>query len=556
MKRTQIWTLIAMLALSLIVFAASGCNESDGSSSDGDTEDGDSSDGDGDEPACEGSCADATTGGYCMGSNLCACEFGEWKVKNCNMACMALGVQAVGCGMTSTGNFDCLCDASDGDDPDGDDPDGDNSDGDDPDGDDPDGDDDNPCDKEGFVTRSQRAEVEVDDETDLATWTYTVYNKSAYPVDVLTVVIKGDKGGPQSPTTFTIAEADTSMATCSTCITVQQACNIGSSGTLTCARSFMPIAGATVSFTELGKALKEPFGGSFTDLNLQEVTIKTSNGYTTPVEDGWQWCLGDKTFLDAITEPGYVDMEKPTDTTCDYPDGPYHFMGPSPGQSNPEPGVVPPMEWPSAYYKGQDVGLDLAQYRCDHPEIKTLFVFVGAGWCPACRDLFRQRVCNDGGLEEELIARQSQLLYVIGQDAAGRDSDAEYADGLMDGYGCEKGIRISDHDNTAGFPVIFYSEMFSGIPWVSAIRMSDMKLIQELGDNPLPPFDYIGIAEDNMDPVVDGDTDAEVDGDGTEDEMEAESTEDETDGDIAEAEMTEDETELEVVEAEAADGEL
>jgi hypothetical protein len=289
------------------------------------------------------------------------------------------------------------------------------------------------------------------------------------------------------------------MATCVVCVVLSTDCTADENGHLICNKTFMPSGrgDGVVEFTRLDNANEGTFSGKIRNLEMREVTIGEDDA-TTPVEEGETRCLTDVTFKGELPSAGFVEMDPPAGLTCDYPEGPYYFIGPEPDKAKPWPGTVPPMGWPGAYIGDERVGFNLAQYRCDHPEVKTLFIMTSAGWCPACRTFYGQMVCPEGELEDQLYALSAEILYVVGDtNTPGDPATNEFANEYMNGKGCKRGIRISDTDNTAKKRVIWYTPMSTGIPWVSVVRMSDMKLIYEQGDTYY--LDFTGIAQDVID---------------------------------------------------------
>jgi hypothetical protein len=348
------------------------------------------------------------------------------------------------------------------------------------------------CDDNGFTSVKDRTEILYEDSGDRV-WIYNGTGDATTTFESLSIQVYESYNPPMVAGTYTIAAKDTSYETCARCILFSTECE-KNLGTTSCNKVLMPRAGSTYTVDTYGSGPGATFHVTLDNIELQEVEIDIDTYETTPVANGSTWCLNDVETSSVIVEPGYVDLPQPTG--CDYPAPPYFFLGPEPGQSTPEMGTVPPMAWPGAFFGGTEVGFDLAQYKCDHPEIKTLFIMVGAGWCSACKDFFETMVCNDGGLEEELHALNAEMLYVIiDNNTPGSPATNTFANTKMNSYGCEGGYRFSDTDNSAEFRVIGSSNMFAGIPWSAAIRMSDMKLTDEQPDTDW--LDFVAIATAN-----------------------------------------------------------
>ena len=351
------------------------------------------------------------------------------------------------------------------------------------------------CDGNGYTAIQGRAEKGQESSGD-AIWLYNGSTGTTGPFESLHVEIWESYGAPMVPGTYTLDAAETSYDTCGVCFILSSDCDMSSQQT-SCDKTYMPYAGSTYTINSLGDGVGDTFSITLDDVAFREVTID-DNWVATDVPNGSTWCVADGEATSEIVAPGFVDMEPPTGLSCQYPDGPYHFMGPEDGETTPAPGTVPPMGWPGAYFGGQEVGFDLAQYKCDHPEIKTLFLIVGAGWCPSCKDFMEQSVCPNGGLEDQLHAENAELLYVWGDgNQPGWAASNQYADTKVSSYGCDGGYRIADVDNTAGFRVIYSSSMFEAIPWAAAIRMSDMKLTHEQSETASQWMDFVGIAQTN-----------------------------------------------------------
>ena len=325
-------------------------------------------------------------------------------------------------------------------------------------------------------------------------WDYKGYSSLEETFDVLSITNFTSDGAPSKTGTYDIKSKDTSLADCSFCFLVETDCTKDQSGERSCDMAFMPMEIGSYTLKQLGKGLESPFKGNLNEVVLQEVTIG-EDGKTTPVEDGETWCMDGFEFSGNLPAAGFVNMDRPEGVNCDYPEGPYFFWGPGAGVSNDEPGTVPPMSWPGAYIDGQPTGFDLAQYRCDNPDVKTLYVILGAGWCSACHAFMGSFVCGIGTFLDDLHALNGEALFVVGDNnTPGSRADNQFANDYVDKYECDGGIRLSDIDNTGGRRVIWASSMHAAIPWVAVIRMSDMKLTHR---GYTDEIDFYGIAEDN-----------------------------------------------------------
>ncbi len=391
--------------------------------------------------------------------------------------------------------------------------DGDNTDGDVIDGDTPDGDttvdgdttdgDTNvdgdipqlSCNRTGYAPEVERVDLLLDDQ-DETLWSYKGYSQARYPMNVLRFEMWKGNGAPTEPGTYPIGEDETSYATCANCMVFEYNCDYNDQGVRYCGRTYMPAQGGEIVISEISDVPGDMLSVTFNNVALQQVTI-AQDMTTTPVENGDVWCLDTYTFSVMVKDPGYVHLDKP-EVDCGYPEPPYYFLGPEPGKTEPEPGTVPPLSWPGAYHYDEITGLDLAQYRCDHPETKTLFILVSAGWCPACQEFLMNQFCIEGGLEDRLVDLNADFIHVVGESSfPGIPTGNSFANDKINLYGCTEGYRLSDIDSNADERVIFDSVMFNAIPWAAAIRMSDMKLTHEQSSEYY--LDLIQIAVQNMD---------------------------------------------------------
>ncbi len=505
-KRTP-YLFLSLLILTLLFAFQTGCSDS-GDNAD---EDGDHST-DGDEPAdgdapenttesCEGSCS-LSAPAFCVGDSVCNCIAPFWMASDCDDVCAQSGKVSDGCGLVSSMPMQkgCLCKDSDGD----------------VDGD-VDGDADGDMDEEqivgcaefGFTPQAQIAELSGPGPK--LYWKYTGYSKTSFPLNMLVLENFANNGGPTEPGTYTIGENETSYQTCGLCLRLRKSCNYNNAGELVCGSTYMPKPGGTITIEALGDWSGEDFTVKLENVEMQQVVIG-DDGVTTAIEEITALHCFEQHSIDAeLYVDGYTELDPPDDLTCDYPPAPYYFLGPEGTNTHPEACTVPPMGWPSAYLNDQEVGFNLARFKCEHPEINTLFVLISAGWCPACTQFYRDTFCVAGGIHDHLKELNAEVLWVVTQDANGDPTTSDYANQRVNFYGCEGGYRISDNDNTAGRPVIADSWMFDAFPWSAAIRMSDMKLIKEQGRSFYLLYEII--AQQNNAAAADGDEDGDAEAD-------------------------------------------
>lgn len=292
-----------------------------------------------------------------------------------------------------------------------------------------------------------------------------------------------------------LTDNDTSLDTCKFCVVLNKNCE-EEDGKVTCDK-FMPMGFGQYTITEFTAEEGSTYSGTLNNVIFREVKID-EDGKTVPVVPGGETLCMDTYEFSGTTAggPGYVYMDKPLDAGCEYPEGPYNFYGPKEGSVDVEAGTMPPMAWPGAYIDEESVGFDIAKYRCENPDIKTLFIILGAGWCSACSAHFGDMVCNANGILDQIHAQNAEILFVIGEtNKMGSPADNKFANSYMNFKGCEGGIRVSDIDNTAKRRVLYGNEMSEGIPWAAAVRMSDMKVMAVQPD--LYYLNYVKIATDN-----------------------------------------------------------
>lgn len=487
------WVVAVLLVLGALV--SGGCGSSDGSPdipTDGDSDivDNDTA------PVCSGSCMDILPA-TCQSGKLCTCQNGQWTLVDCVLDCLSNGGSKPGCGPDTTGNNVCVCEGVDGD-----------------------------AEEE---TVEAEAESEAEPEIELpacSSLSYSVavkradivgsvkasayyqlmtYNAEDFPYSSLKIVIKAQNEIPLNKD-IPISEKEASMYTCKFCVQYHKNCKRNEdTGAVDCEKLFMPYGRGSYRVDTLGDDPGEKLEVSFKNLYLREVTLD-GLGHAKPVENGEALCMNDQSFNEILFRPGFVPMEQPTGGTCEYPAPPYYVNGPQPGKATPEPGTMPPMAWPGAYLgddtNGKQVGLDLYKFKCEHPEIKSIFVMLGAGWCKYCKAFFKEQVCpvDENGVqlatayEKTLLAKNATIFYVIGENAAGNKATNTYANVLMNSYYCSRGYRLADIDNTAGFRALWANPMYAGIPWVGVIRTKDMKFVYSQSSTEY--LDYEGIADE------------------------------------------------------------
>jgi len=80
------------------------------------------------------------------------------------------------------------------------------------------------------------------------------------------------------------------------------------------------------------------------------------------------------------------------------------------------------------------------------------------------------------------------VFIVTGPSSSSGSSD------YISHYGLDFGFRTNDGDNSSGSRYIANSPLFSGVPWIGVIRVSDMTLYAHDGD--WGSFDMGAIAEE------------------------------------------------------------
>lgn len=109
------------------------------------------------------------------------------------------------------------------------------------------------------------------------------------PATFVQLEIWPERGGPEEPGTFEIAERP--YAECGLCLLVREGC-LPEDGLARCERDYIAVSG-TVEIEELG-GVGEMLAGSLQDAYLVETAIDWDSGTfeDVPLEDGRTWCLG------------------------------------------------------------------------------------------------------------------------------------------------------------------------------------------------------------------------------------------------------------------------
>ena len=178
--------------------------------------------------------------------------------------------------------------------------------------------------------------------------------------------------------------------------------------------------------------------------------------------------------------PGTVDPDDdppPVDPgDCEYPGGPYGL-----GQGR----VIAPMRWPSAVTGTAESGsADLEDLHCN-PDVSSIFIDVGATWCPSCGDRMREIA----SLRDHWNATGVTWIFIV-SDAGSASSASDY----VDRYGIDFGFRTNDADNSEGGGTIASSSLFATIPWVGIVRPDDMLMLYDEASSGY--LDLAGIASD------------------------------------------------------------
>ncbi len=110
-------------------------------------------------------------------------------------------------------------------------------------------------------------------------WSYLGYAGNSAQIEVQNYTTYG---GPDALGSYIFSAADESLADCGVCVRLETQCH-SHGDHLHCDKTYMPKAGASATFTALGRATGERFAGSLEGVIFQEVTIDPSTLATTPV---------------------------------------------------------------------------------------------------------------------------------------------------------------------------------------------------------------------------------------------------------------------------------
>ena len=94
-------------------------------------------------------------------------------------------------------------------------------------------------------------------------------------------------GGASGPETRRLGEVEVNYATCGVCVLLKTGCSPHGDHAH-CSTTYMPEAGSTVTFDELGSGEGGAWSGSISPIRFVEVSVNSSTFETTPVEGGDQ----------------------------------------------------------------------------------------------------------------------------------------------------------------------------------------------------------------------------------------------------------------------------
>ena len=157
--------------------------------------------------------------------------------------------------------------------------------------------------------------------------------------------------------------------------------------------------------------------------------------------------------------------------------------------------IMPNVGWDGAFMPdGSQASFFLRDFFCSsaYAEFNSVMLYIGAGWCPACRSYLQ----NLRPVIPQIEAAGVLTVFINTQDANYNPANTEYTNRYMDGMiGPGVGIRAGDSDTrpTAGF--FHYSPVITALPSVFVVRKRDMRVIAEQArsDFILP---YIDIGHD------------------------------------------------------------
>jgi hypothetical protein len=132
--------------------------------------------------------------------------------------------------------------------------------------------------------------------------------------------------------------------------------------------------------------------------------------------------------------------------------------------------VIAAMRWPSAVAGSAQSGTaDLAELHCDD-SINSVFIEVGATWCPSCGDRMREIAAQ----RDHWISNGVVWIFIVSDVAS-----ASAANDYVARYGIDFGFRTNDADNSEGGGTIASSSLFATIPWVGIVRSDDMLMLYD-----------------------------------------------------------------------------
>ncbi len=128
--------------------------------------------------------------------------------------------------------------------------------------------------------------------------------------------------------------------------------------------------------------------------------------------------------------------------------------------------------------RGAPVDLDLTEIYCQQAYETVTFV-VGAGWCSACPDYFRQV----GQVAGQVAAAGGLVVYLETEDNGYRPSSNAEAARIVDRYvGDAPGIRVGDGETRPRPSVFAASPIVPSYPAAFVVRVSDMRIIATQAD--------------------------------------------------------------------------
>ncbi len=138
------------------------------------------------------------------------------------------------------------------------------------------------------------------DAGDGRVWLFEAYEDEL----LLSMELYESFGGPNQPGRVDIVETETDYLTCGTCLILRTGCSADGDD-FNCAKTFMPKAGGSVEFRELGLSPGTTIAGTTEGVVFQEVTID-SDYSTDIVPNGSEVTLEDFAFSATLT-----DLETP-----------------------------------------------------------------------------------------------------------------------------------------------------------------------------------------------------------------------------------------------------